>query len=595
MNMQPQEYYDKRIGEISLLLKGFRRRRNQYTTVKIVSFLAAVGFIGWFSTNGMAGLLALFFASIAVFVLVNARETKLLKKIAFHEELRNGSALESEYLRGDYSRLDPGEEYKDPSHPYAHDLDIFGADSVFQAVNRTVTRHGRERLRQWLLEPLREGGEILRRQEAVGELAATPDWCHTFRALGNCKQVGKLSPEAIKKSSREKSRFAAWKVPFLYILPGLNIIGWALCAAGLIPAAIPELFSIALLAITLSAVRRMNKAHEGVNTFIRSFSDLYELIRHFSARSFQAARLREIHDELFNRRHDANEALRELYRIQEGFDQRGNVLVTILLDALYMRDLHLYLRLVRWQNKYAAYIPEWVDIVGELDTLVSMANYRYNHPDFAVPEPCDDTLLRGEAIGHPLLAAARCVTNDFEVRRLHEFFVVTGANMAGKSTFLRAVGVNLVLACCGSVVRAASFRFRPTRIFTSMRTVDNLAKGTSYFHAELLRLKQLVETAQSEERLFIILDEILKGTNSRDKLNGSRRFLQKLLSLPISGLIATHDLELGELADAFPRNYFNRCFEITHTDDDIAYDYKLKEGVSQNMNASILLEQMGLV
>ena len=236
-----------------------------------------------------------------------------------------------------------------------------------------------------------------------------------------------------------------------------------------------------------------------------------------------------------------------------------------------------------------------MDLVGELDTFVSMANYRYNHPDFVTPEISDDTLLRGEEIGHPLLVSARCVTNDFEVSRLHQFYIVTGANMAGKSTFLRAVGVNLVLACCGSVVRASSFRFQPMRIFTSMRTVDNLAKGTSYFHAELLRLKQLVETAQNEEKLFIILDEILKGTNSRDKLNGSRRFLQKLLSLPIAGLIATHDLELGELADAFPHNYFNRCFEITHTDDDIAYDYKLKEGVSQNMNASILLEQMGLV
>ena len=167
--------------------------------------------------------------------------------------------------------------------------------------------------------------------------------------------------------------------------------------------------------------------------------------------------------------------------------------------------------------------------------------------------------------------------------------------MAGKSTFLRAIGVNLILACCGAVVRAESFEFQPMALFTSMRTVDNLAKGTSYFHAELLRLQQLVNMAQHEERLFIILDEILKGTNSRDKLNGSRRFLQKLLTLPVAGLVATHDLELGELANTIPDNFFNRCFEITHTDDDIAYDYKLKPGISQNMNPSILLEKMKLV
>ena len=292
--MRPQEYYHKRIEEISLLLKGFRQRRNQYTAVKIAAFLAAVAFIGWFSTNGMTGLLALFFVCVALFVFINIRETKLLRKIAFHEELRNGATLEEEYLRGDYSRLDTGEEYKDPAHPYAHDLDIFGEDSVFQAINRTTTRHGRERLREWLLAPLRDGEEILRRQEAVGELAAMPDWCHTFRALGNYKQVSKLSPEAIKNSSREKSRFAAWKIPFLYILPGLNILGWVLYIADVIPAAIPELLSLALLAITLSGVKQLNKAHEGVNSFIRSFSDLYELIRHFSSQTFQSARLREI-------------------------------------------------------------------------------------------------------------------------------------------------------------------------------------------------------------------------------------------------------------------------------------------------------------
>ena len=187
------------------------------------------------------------------------------------------------------------------------------------------------------------------------------------------------------------------------------------------------------------------------------------------------------------------------------------------------------------------------------------------------------------------------MTNDFGIDRLHEFYIITGANMAGKSTFLRAVGVNLVLACCGAVVHASSFEFQPMAIFTSMRTVDDLAKGTSYFHAELLRLQKLVTMAEREEKTFIILDEILKGTNSRDKLNGSRRFLQKLLTLPIAGLVATHDLELGALADTQPEHYFNRCFEITHTDDDIVYDYKLKPGISQNMNASILLEKMKLV
>ncbi|MGL4327421.1 MAG: MutS-related protein, partial [Tannerellaceae bacterium] len=174
-------------------------------------------------------------------------------------------------------------------------------------------------------------------------------------------------------------------------------------------------------------------------------------------------------------------------------------------------------------------------------------------------------------------------------------FVVTGANMAGKSTFLRSVGVNMVLALTGSVVRATTFHFTPIQLFTSMRTTDNLAGGISYFHAELLRLKKLVDAASAGNPLFIILDEMLKGTNSTDKLNGSIRFLEKIRTLPLCGLIATHDLALGELSTKYPTEFHNICFEIEHTNEAISYDYKLKPGVSRNMNASILLKQMGLI
>ena len=229
-----------------------------------------------------------------------------------------------------------------------------------------------------------------------------------------------------------------------------------------------------------------------------------------------------------------------------------------------------------------------------LDVYMAVANVAKERGFvFAKAHPNDKNTLVMKGAFHPFLTNP--VGNTITVDENSNVIFLTGANMAGKSTFLRAIGVNLILACCGAVVRAESFEFQPMALFTSMRTVDNLAKGTSYFHAELLRLQQLVNMAQHEERLFIILDEILKGTNSRDKLNGSRRFLQKLLTLPVAGLVATHDLELGELANTIPDNFFNRCFEITHTDDDIAYDYKLKPGISQNMNASILLEKMKLV
>ena len=224
-----------------------------------------------------------------------------------------------------------------------------------------------------------------------------------------------------------------------------------------------------------------------------------------------------------------------------------------------------------------------------------MANYRFNHPAYCLPVICQDRLLDTEEIGHPLLKSERNVTNDFSIRSLHQIAIVTGANMAGKSTFLRTIGVNLILAQSGNVVCSRYFAFQPMTLFTSMRTTDSLSKDTSYFHAELLRLQQLVNIAQQEDKVFIILDEMLKGTNSVDKLNGSLAFLKRILSYPISGLVATPDLALGELAADFPEHFFNVCFEIVHSGSQITYDYKLHPGISSNMNASILLKQMGLI
>lgn len=592
---QPEQYYHGKLEEVTAQLKNHKQKRNAITLVKILLFLAAVFFIYLFSTTGTVTYLCAFFAAIAIFISINIFETKLLKKITFLNELKKCSEVELEYLSGELQHLLPGNEYKDQAHPYAHDLDLFGDNSLFQAVNRTVTPHGREKMRRWLLHPLKSGEEITSRQQAVTELSDSPDWCHAFRATGNSQAVSRLAMEQIEMWQREQESLPRWMTPFLYIFPVITISTWLLNIFSVIPSNIPLTLSCLSLLFCYIPAKRTFRAHLRLDEFTRSFSNLHELIHHFASFPSQSEQLQAIRQQLFSSSSNADTALRSLRKIQEGFDQRTNVLVAILLNGLFLRELHLLKRLVAWKQEYAEAIPAWVNATGELDALVSLANYKYNHPDFVTPKLNTEVILQGTGIGHPLLPSDSCVTNDFGIDHLHEFYIITGANMAGKSTFLRAVGVNLVLACCGAVVHAATFEFQPMGIFTSMRTVDNLAKGTSYFHAELLRLQQLVTMAEGEEKTFIILDEILKGTNSRDKLNGSRRFLQKLLTLPIAGLVATHDLELGALADVQPDHYFNRCFEITHTDDDIVYDYKLKPGISQNMNASILLEKMKLV
>lgn len=592
---RPEEYYQAQISRLTILLKKHKQRRNVITLVKITLFLLAIYFIYTFTTSSLELYLVAFFVSIALFIITNIFETKLLKTISFLKKQEECSRMELEYLAGNFKNLPTGEEYKDPSHPYAHDLDIFGEDSLFQSVNRTVTPHGKEELRQWLLNPLKSEQAIIERQQAIRELADNPEWCHIFRAKGNSQRITRFAMQQVECWQQEQISLPRWTGPFLYILPAITVSAWMLFIFSVIGSNIPLFLSILSLFCCYLPAKKTLRTHARLDEFTRSFSNLYELIGHFSTFASTSTRLQAFHAQLFNGTRDAHVALRSLHQIQESFDQRTNVVVALFMNGLFMRELHLIQRLVAWKRRYADAIPAWIEITSELDAFVSLANYKYNHPTFVTPTPGNNLILKGTAIGHPLLPVNECITNDFEIARLHEFYIITGANMAGKSTFLRAIGVNLVLASCGAVVCAKTFEFQPTGIFTSMRTVDNLAKGTSYFHAELLRLQQLVDMARREERLFIILDEILKGTNSRDKLNGSRRFLQKLLTLPIAGLVATHDLELGGLADTLPDNYFNRCFEITHTDDDIIYDYKLKPGVSQNMNASILLEKMKLV
>lgn len=593
--MHAELYYQDKIAESTLQVKKLKVTRNYITCTKIILFLLIIYFLYSLFATGNIFALCTGILSVILFIYINYAETKLLQKITYYTELRHCAKTEVEYLAGDMTHLSRGDNFKDLSHAYSHDLDLFGENSLFQSVNRTVTPNGTQQLSDWLRSPLKSKEGLIQRQQSVQELSEDPDWCHSFRAIGASHKLSGIAVKEIREWSEERLQLPAVMIKLSYCLPIVTIAGWSLCLFSIIPFSLPLLLSFIQLTIVLSSVKKINRVQQQLDQFIHSFSNLHKLMRHVRSRKRHSERLKEIHYKLYEQKYNAEEAFRSLHKTSESFDQRGNILATILLNGLFMKDVHLIRRLTKWKEKYASSIPEWLESTGELDALVSFANYRFNHPDYIFPVPDDEVILCGEEIGHPMLPVSQRVTNDFRVTRLHEFYIVTGANMAGKSTFLRTIGTNLILANCGCVVCAKTFRFQPIAIFSSMRTADNLAEGTSYFHAELLRLKQLVETAEKEDKLFIILDEILKGTNSVDKLNGSRLFLQKLLSLPISGLIATHDLELGKLADTSPQHFINNCFEITHSGTEIAYDYKLKPGISKTMNASILLKKMGLV
>ncbi|MDR2413678.1 MAG: DNA mismatch repair protein MutS [Odoribacteraceae bacterium] len=592
--MPPREFYLKELHYTCRTLEKERVRRNILTGVKITLFVGMFFLIYLFARHGEALYAWAALLALLLFLESNVIESKLLARVAFLRARENVIEDELSYLSGDFSRLDGGEEFRDSKHAYSHDLDLFGELSVFQSINRTVTPRGKQILANWLMSQTLSGEEIRGRQEAAREMSKYHNQGIDFRATGHVRSLNTLSSEHAERWQHEKAGFSRQWTPYIYILPAIVLSYWVLCFLGLIWYGVPLFGSLLMLGCALIMSKEINRVHARLDLFIRSFGSLRDLVLLASRTTPLSRRLQELHETLFGKGHDAREAFSSLCRVLSAFDQRGNIIAAILLNGLYMKDLHLLLRLSRWQETHARFLPGWINALGEMDALFSLANYTFNHPEYATPIVREEFLLNTREMGHPLIPEKQRVMNDFHVDGNHEIHIITGANMAGKSTFLRTVGVNLVMAHCGCVVCARFFAFRPTRLFTSMRATDNLAAGVSYFHAELLRLKQLVEIARKGEDLFVILDEILKGTNSVDKLNGSLRFLGSLRALPVAGIVATHDLQLGELVTSHPRHYFNYCFEISHDDDEIVYDYKLRPGISKNMNASILLEKMGL-
>jgi len=290
-----------------------------------------------------------------------------------------------------------------------------------------------------------------------------------------------------------------------------------------------------------------------------------------------------------------SERLGKLHRILNAFDTRLNLLAGFFLNILFLWDIWQSKRLENWLSENSTFLSSWIDTIAFIDSLNCLANYHFNNPGTIFPEIVDNgPCIEGKDLGHPLIPVSQLVKNPVLISDSGQFHIVTGANMAGKSTYLRTVGITLILAMAGAPVIASVFRFSPVSLISSIRASDSLTKNESYFYAELKHLKRIVDRLEAGERLFILLDEILKGTNSKDKQSGSVAFVRKLLKFDGSGLIATHDLALGDLERDFPDHISNKSFEVVIKDDQLVFDYLLKDGVARQMNATFLMHKMGI-
>lgn len=580
-------FYTEKERHLADEIAQLKQKSRLFVAGQIVFFLLFLAFLVLYTLVSWGALpLVLSAVSLALYALVRLMDVKNDEQVHRFSSLRKVYLHELSYLKGDFSCFDDGEQYVDAHHPFTFDLDVFGPESLFQRINRTVTTGGSD----WLAAQLSSVVNRSARADAVDELASMEPWRATFMALG---ADGSIDSALIRQALQEiKSlqipTFAAKR--WTFVLAWLLIIGLfaavGASVAGLVSAQLPLWWGIlhffGVFFVCSGACRVISKAvdklHEQLQVYV-------ELIRQVSeTTTFTTPQNAAIVNVL----QGARQSFDQLNDILNGLDRRGNILGLFLMDALFLSDYFLARRFLRWQRQYLGQVPVWIDAISEMDGLVSMATFRYNEPQSGRAEVVASEKMVYEAVGlyHPFLGA-KAVRNDFTLQHRH-YYIITGANMAGKSTFLRALGINYILDMNGMPVFATSLRVSAYSLFSSMRTTDDLAHGISYFNAELLRLKQLLTACQHNSQTLIILDEILKGTNSADKLNGSRLFLQAVSALPVTGVIATHDLELSKMEG---ERFHNYCFEIA-LGQDVTYSYKITPGIARNQNATFLLREI---
>jgi len=511
------------------------------------------------------------------------------------DELIKINEAEIGVLDWKFDRFLPGNEYIDPDHPNTSDLDIFGNNSLFQYLNRTSITKGMDQLAAWL-SSLSSVKQILRRQEAVEELSLKLEWRQEFLATGRMSKETredylKLESWLNEKSLIIRSRF--YRI-LLQILPVLTILSVVL-AFRWVPYNIPIFLILVQLGVIGINLRRINHHHNQISRKFKLIDNFSSLIKLAEDEQFSSEYLKNLQTSLSSSGIKASLQLEKLARIVVQFDRRLNMIMGVILNGLMMWDLLCILRLENWKNANAKEVPGWFNILGEFEALNSLVNFRFNSPGSVFPELCnDDLMVEAEFLGHPLIPEKENIRNDLKISGPGEFLLITGSNMAGKSTFLRTIGVNLILANAGAPVLARKMNWQALRVLTSMRVKDSLSSRESTFYAELKRLRMIIEVLKTEERVFVILDEILKGTNSRDKHFGSEMFIRQLIEEDCGGLIATHDLELNSLEKEFPEQVLNYSFEVQIDKHEFIYDYKLRRGVCQTMNATELMKKMGI-
>jgi hypothetical protein len=591
----PATTYNALLTNANALKTKFLREARLYSASRLISFLMIGGF-GILAFSGANHYWYFAGAMLVVFIVLFILHERMLKKQRFNNTFILTLEQELEACNGKHSSFDGGIEFTDPTHIYATDLDIFGNHSLFQALNRTTSFLAKSTLSVWLLNSLNEKKEILLRQESIKELSSLPEWRLQMRTHGLLADENPNDLDSLFNWLKLNPLFAGKRFQVaIWLIPVLSVSSIVLLSAGILTYQLFLIYLLMVLGFAGFYTKRINRRHMMLSRKVELLEKYADRFRMVEDTSFKSSLMLKHQQSLQQNNHTASGGIHKLGRITASLDTRLNLLAGFVLNFILLWDIRQMRRLEQWQQTHKDTAPLWFDTLAQTEALASMAAFNYANPEFIFPV-IDETKFSvlAENAGHPLIPSLGRVDNTIEIVGEGRFNIITGANMAGKSTYLRTIGVNMVLALAGAPVCAKSFTCYPAPIFTSLRTTDSLSSNTSYFYAELLRLKALIDRLNAGEKLFILLDEILKGTNSTDKQAGSKALLTQLIGLNASGFIATHDLELGSLATTFPERVRNFHFESEIKGDELFFDYKLKPGIARNMNATFLMQRMGI-
>lgn len=599
MNENLNKLYKEQIAALAQSIGSLRAKSRVFVMAEVLSFAVSIGFVVLFTIlNDASWTLGVALCVLFLYFYIRNLDTKNDRKIADAVALKLVYEKEVAYQTGDYTKFDAGERYLQPTHPFTFDLDVFGQGSLFQRINRTISSGGSDYLAEslsgkWESLPTTELlKHIEQRVEAIGELAKNEPFLSQFKAQGAEKPIDTAAVKEAFGSIHALQIPSYFGNPTFRILLYANLVGFYLSIflsiGNFVPAFLPlwwGIFNFFLATFcTHKYIKLVNEAISKLKDQVRGYVNMASLIE---KQSFTVAHLCELKANLSG----AMASFGQLERILQKIDNRSNEIGIVLFNCFGLLDITIIRHFLRWQRTYEPITDQWIGASSVFDALVSMATFRLNEDkaEEATVVGDNEVSYKARSIYHPFLGE-KAVRNNFDIQN-HEYYIITGANMAGKSTFLRTLGVNYILAMNGLPVFAEEMRVSVFRLFTNMRTTDDLTHGISYFNAELLRLKQLIASLDPNVPSLIILDEILKGTNSLDKLNGSRLFLEYISERNVTGVIATHDLELSKLEDENPQRFHNYSFEI-ELGTDVTYTYKIGRGVARNQNATFLLKQI---